>query len=231
MSGDVMLLTIHTDLNANGASHANVTANGSDTASLKKRVDEHQDTVNAILERFNEYLMSEVSKRDKLEKQVNEFQYLLKNVKGRVGVLESKFKAMVGDMDELEVAVNDVRNDNSFMSATTKGDSGPTSFFQDQIERLGSSVQAAMKKLKELEGDVDMHRVIINELNQNAKSDGLKFEQRRAVAKSAEGDGWATSSTNNGKAVGRSEDFDMVELHRKVVSAACCSYLETRSHY
>ena len=209
---------------------ADVAATGSDIASLTKRVDEHQNTVNSILEKFKEYLMAEVSKRDKLEKQVNQFQYTLKEVNGRVGVLEPKFKAMLGDMDKLETDVDEIRNDNSFMSATTKGDSGPTSFFQDQIERLGSSVQAAMKKLKELEGDVDMHRMVINKLNEKTnKSDDLKSEHGWPVVQPVQGDGWATSNGNNdgwvasssngdGKAVDRGEALDIVRLDTKLVS-------------
>ena len=209
---------------------ADVVANGSETASLTKRVDEHQNTVNSILEKFKEYLMAEVSNRDKLEKQVNQFQYTLKEVKGRVGVLEPKFKAMLGDMDKLETDVDEIRNDNSFMSATTKSDSGPTSFFQDQIERLGSSVQVLTKKLKELEADVDMHRMVINELNEKTnKSDGLKSEHGWPVVQPVQGDGWATSngdsdgwvassSNGHGKAVDKSEALDVVRLDIKVVS-------------
>ena len=217
---DVMLLTPRADLNANGASNANVTANGSDTASLAKRVDEHQDAVNAILEKFNEYLMTEISKREELEKRVNQFQYVLREVKGRVGVLEPKFKGMQTDMDDLEGAVAEVRNDNSFMAATTQHASGPSGFFQDQIERLGGSVKAAMTKLKELEGDVDMHRMIINELNSKAESDGSKFDHQNPG-----GDGWATSSSNaNGKAVSKSETADVAQFYAKVVS--CTFYLQ-----
>ena len=229
---DVMLLTPRADLNANGASNANVTANGRDTASLAKRVDEHQDTVNAILEKFNEYLMTEISKHEELEKRVNQFQYVLREVKGRVGVLEPKFKGMQTDMGELEGAVAEVRNDNSFMAATTQNASGPSGFFQDRIERLGGSVKAVTKKLKELEGDVDMHRMIINELNSKAKSDGSKFDQGWEVAQNGEGNGWATSSSNrNGKAVSKSEAADVAQFYAKVVSCGFPFSAITKSHF
>ena len=84
-----------------------------DTTVLEKKVSEHQNTVTEILEKFNEklsveaskrkelakqcheHLSVETSKREELVKQVNESQYTLKGVQGRAGVLESNFKTIV----------------------------------------------------------------------------------------------------------------------------------------
>lgn len=208
-------------MDANDAFRANVTANVGNIVGLKKRVDEHQETVNAILEKFNEYLMAEISKRGEVEKRVNQFQFVLREVKGRVGALEPKFKGIQTDMDDVEAKVDDIRKDSSFLSATSKNKGGPSDFFQDQIEKLGRIVGTAMKKLKELEGDVDTHRMIINELNSKTTSDGSRFNQGWAVAQNPEANGWVTSLGSGGKAVaGKSEDFNVAEFHFKMVSAA-----------
>lgn len=219
-----MLLTCTSDLHANGACHAEVTSSGNDTASLKKRVEEHQNTVEAILKKFNEYLTAETSKREELASQVNRFQFVLRELKGRVGVLEPKFKAMLSDMDKVEADVEEIRNDNSFMSVTTQNANGPSSFFQDQIEKLGRNVEAIKKKLKGLEGDVDMHRVVINELNQNANNDGLTSVQQWGVSSVVEDGG-------SGKASSRSDVFDAVDLCRRVVSATFPSFRRKISPY
>ena len=166
-----------------------VQTNGVD--GLEKKVERHQDTVTKILEVFNESLVAESAKREETDRQVANCQYEVKNVKGRIGGIEHKFKAMSNDVEELEVAVAEVKNDNSFMAATTpttntKGDAGLSTFVYDRMDKLE-------KMVKELEDDVSTHRVILNEL-------GREKRQIDRYDGGSKQEGWAFASIENGSA-------------------------------
>lgn len=142
-----------------------------------------------ILEKFNEHLTAGVTKHEELSKQVNELQYTLKNVKGRTGVLESKFKAMAADMDEVEMGLQSVRNGDGSKAASTKtAETDLTHYVSDKMEKLEAD-------LKAVQGDVDMHRVVINEFSEaNRPRPGSDQNMQWRDSWPANNDGWTVGS-------------------------------------
>lgn len=210
--------------------------NVSDTAALEK-VTNLQDTVRQLLEKFNEELSIEVAKREALSKQATEIQYGLKNVKGRTGALEAKFKTMSEDIDELEVTVQGIRNENGFMAATTNtSDAGLATYVYDRIDKLEAGVTGIDKlqaSINSLRADVEMHRVVLNDMGQKHEAGWVNGGNQNgwggsrddddsdwAVAAAANNEnGWANaSSSDGGRTVGKSEMPD-AQLLMKVVSS------------
>lgn len=166
------------------------TAATNDTTAVEKKVIEHQDTVTKILEKFNEHLSSGATKQEELGKQFTEIQGVLKNVKGRTGVLESKFKTIAVDVSELEMDVQKTRNEKGSMAATTNTkNAGLPKFVHDRIEKLQAG-------LKTVEADVDTHRALLNELGQNDRdkwvNGGIQSGWNASNLDTAE---WAVSSS------------------------------------
>lgn len=155
----------------------------SDAILLEKQVREHQGTVIEILEKFNEHLQAETKKREEQSKQFTEVQGVLKNIKGRTGYLESKFKTLAVDFDELEVSVQSIRNQNGFAAATTNNsNTGLSQSIADRIEKLQSGLKSA-------QADVDTHRTLLNELGEQAGS---------AWAGNVDGKPWGSGGNENG---------------------------------
>ena len=73
-----------------------------DVYKLSHRVDEHVDTVQQILEKFNEGLEAEKAAREELDRSLKRMQYDATAVKGRVGHTEKKLKKLEDEVDDME---------------------------------------------------------------------------------------------------------------------------------
>ena len=207
------------DFKALLTSLADLTPDAND-ADLKKKVEHHQTTVTQILEKFNESLSGETAKREELQKEFTEIQNILRAYKGRTGALESKFKKMAVDMDEIEVAVQDVKNASTVM-AVTKNDPGMSPYAQDQIEKLQGNFNAAVRRLKTLEDDVDAHRCVLNEFSQSQEvKSGWAFHNGNGGG--SNDDGWASTSANEptGWEESKSDTIDTAKFQSKLVRTA-----------
>lgn len=156
-----------------------------DTAGLEKKVQEHQGTVTQILEKFNESLVAGTTKQEELSKQLTEIQGVLKNVKGRTGVLESKIKSVAAEVDELEVAVQEVRNDRKSVATLSQTQDTPS---PPHIKVL---IEKLRNKVASLDAKVQLHEVVLNDLGQDTETrlvmseDGTACEYVDAVRRTA----------------------------------------------
>ena len=135
-----------------------------DFESLNRHVDQHVTTVKEILERFRDYLTTEMDARKTLERQVDEIRRNLTGVKGRTGTLEAKCKAISADIDELELAQNDKVQDSHFIESNKWGDAGSVVYFQDKVEKLEGQFNMTLMDVNELHNDVKAQGVVVNEL-------------------------------------------------------------------
>jgi hypothetical protein len=148
-----------------------------------------------------------------LQKEITEIQNILRAYKGRTGALESKFKTVAVDLDELEVSVQNLQNEGSFMTVT-KNDAALSTYAQDQIEKLTGNVNAAVQRLKSLEDDVDAHRCVLNDFSRSQDNqNGWAF-----CGGASNDDGWASTSANdNGWVESKNDTADSAKFYAKLV--------------
>lgn len=157
-----------------------------------------------------------------MQKDITEIHNILRVYKGRTGALESKFRTMAVDVDELEVAVQNLQNEGNFVTIT-KNDPALSTYAQDQMEKLDGKVKEVTRRLKSLEDDVDAHRCVLNDFNhgQNNKT-GWGFHNGSGGGSVSNNDGWASASATNqnGWIEDKSDRVNAGKLQDQLVSSS-----------
>lgn len=130
---------------------------------LNTHVDQHVTTVNGILEKFRDYLLAEVSKREELEKQVERLGFNSTGTKGRVGKLEVKIKSLEQEMDELTIQQS--KNDQDIFSWSAKDSADNLSaYFEDKMEKLKGMFTLKSFDIEGIQNEVKAQAAAIDEL-------------------------------------------------------------------
>ena len=139
-------------------------ATKNDVESLNEHVDKHVTTVNEILEKFKEYLETEVEARKTVEKQVGEVRRNMTYLKGRTGSLEAKYKSIEADVEKLELEQSDQIYDSHFIESKKVDAAGPATFFQDTVEKLENQINMTQMEVRELSDNVQARGIAVREL-------------------------------------------------------------------
>ena len=130
---------------------------------LNKHVDHHVDTVNEILEKFKDYLLAEVGKREELEKQVERLNFSSTGTKGRVGTLAEKNKTLEADLDDLTLRQgNDDREIYTWTArdANREANRDLSTYFEDELDKM----RRGFEDMENLQRDVQAQAAAIDEL-------------------------------------------------------------------